>query len=153
MPPIDAVSETRSRVVPGISVTMARSCSSSAVEQAALADIGPAHDGERKPVLHQAAVLEAGGQRADAVQHRVEAAQDFGIGRHADIVLGEIDAGFEQRDQFQQLLLQRRDAARNRAAGLLRGDPRLVERGGFDQVAHGFGLGQIDAAVAGRRAG
>ena len=76
-----------------------------------------------------------------------EAAQDLRGGRHADIVFGEIDAGFEQRDQFQQLLLERRDAARDGAVHLLRGDARLVERGGVDQIAHGFGLRQIDAAV------
>ena len=46
-----------------------------------------------------------------------------------------------------KLLLERRDAARNRAPGLLRGDAGLVERGGFDQVADGFGLRQVDAAV------
>ena len=76
-----------------------------------------------------------------------EAPQDLRRGRHADVVLGEVDARFEQRDQFQQLLLQRCDAARYRAAGLLRRDARLVERRGVDQIAHGFGLRQVDAAV------
>ncbi len=100
-----------------------------------------------KPGLHQPAVLEALGQAANAVVNGLEPAQDLGGRRHADIVFGEIDAGFEQRDQFQQLLLERRDAARDGAVHLLRGDARLIERGGFDQVAHGFGLRQIDAAV------
>ncbi len=100
------------------------------------------------PPRTSAAVLEAGGQRGGRRrQHGLEAAQDLVGGRHADVVFGEIDAGFEQRDQLQQLLLERGDAARNRAARLLRGDARLVERGGFDQVAHGFGLRQVDAAV------
>ena len=48
--------------------------------------------------------------------HGLEAAQDLRGWRHADIVLGEIDAGFEQRDQFEKLLLERRDAARDRSA-------------------------------------
>ena len=45
-----------------------------------------------------------------------EAAQDLLGRRDADIVFGEIDAGFEQRDQFQQLLLNRArcGAIRNR---------------------------------------
>ena len=77
----------------------------------------------------------------------IEAAQDLGGGRDADVVFGEIDAGFEQRDEFQQLRLDGREAARDRALRLLRGDARLVERGGFDQIADGFGLGEIDAAV------
>ena len=77
----------------------------------------------------------------------IETAQDLGGGRDADIVLGEIDAGFEQRDQFEQLRLDGREAARDRALRLLRGDARLVERGGLDEIADGFGLRQIDAAV------
>ena len=124
-----------------------------AIEKAALADVGPAHDGQRQALAHQRAVLEARGQlarrppRTGARRRRISAGR-----RHADIVFGEIDAGFEQRDQFQQLLLQRSDAPRNRAAGLLCGDARLVERGGVDQVADGLGLRQVDAAVAGKRA-
>ncbi len=30
---------------------------------------------------------------------------------------------------------------------LLRGNARLVKRGGIDQIAYGFRLGQVDAAV------
>ena len=80
-------------------------------------------------------------------QDRAEAAQDFVRRGDADVVFGEIDAGFEQRDQFEQLLLERREAARDGAIHLLRGDARLVERGGVDQVADGLGLRQVDAAV------
>ncbi len=84
---------------------------------------------------------------ADALQDRRQAAQNLGGRRHADVVLGEIDAGFEQRDQFQQLFLQRGQPARDGAFHLLRRDARLVESGGVDQIAHGLGLRQIDAAV------
>ena len=38
---------------------------------------------------------------------RVETSQDLGGGSDADIVLGEINAGFEERDKFQQLRLDR----------------------------------------------
>src|ERR1017187_5790913 len=91
MPPMEAVSLTRSRVVPGVSVTMARLHRDAAdggglahqiargagrfrhdgavllqqaVEQAALADIGASHDGQRQPLPHQAAILEAISQLA-----------------------------------------------------------------------------------------
>ena len=40
-----------------------------------------------------------------------------------------------------------REPARDGTLRLLRRDARLVERGGVDQVADGFGLRQIDAAV------
>jgi len=75
------------------------------------------------------------------------AAQKLRGGRDADIVLGEIDAGFQQRDQLEQLLLERRDAARYRSTGLLCGYAGLVKRGGVDQIADSFGPRQIDAAV------
>ena len=45
------------------------------------------------------------------------------------------------------MFLDRRDAAGDGAAGLLGGDAGLVERGGVDEVADGFGLREIDAAV------
>ena len=143
-----AVSETTSRVVPGMSVTMARSCSSRRLNRLLLPTLGRPTMASVSPVVHQRCrmrKLAASSRTLRAIG--VQAAQDLCGGRHADIVFGEIDAGFEQRDQLEQLLLDRGDAARDRAADLLRGHARLVERGGFDQVAHGFGLRQIDAAV------
>ena len=76
-----------------------------------------------------------------------EAAQDFGGGGDADVILGEIDAGFEERDEFEQLRFDRGEAAGDGALRLLGGDARLIERGGFDEVADGFGLREVDAAV------
>src|SRR6185369_8977773 len=66
---------------------------------------------------------------------------------HADIIFGEVDAGLEERDEFQELFFERGDAAGNRAAGLLGGDARLVKSGSVDEVADGFRLGEIEAAV------
>ena len=102
MPPMAAVSETRSRVVPGISVTMARSCSSRRLNRLLLPTLGRPTMASVRPLAHQPAVLEAGGQPADALRDRRQAAQNLRGRRHADVVLGEIDARFEQRDQFQQ---------------------------------------------------
>ena len=117
------------------------------VEQAALADVRPPDDGQRDAGMHQLAVGEARDQRAERRSIRCEPAQDLFGRRDADIVLGEIDAGFEQRDQFQQLLLHGPDPPRNRPFHLLRRDARLIQRGGFDQIADRLGLRQIDAAV------
>ena len=41
-----------------------------AIEQAALADVGPADDGQREPLPHQAAIAEAGGELRRALQDR-----------------------------------------------------------------------------------
>ena len=142
-----AASETRSRVVPGMSVTMARSCSSSRLNRLLLPTLGRPTMASVSPARTSPPNAKLAARRATPSATGSQPPQNLRRGRHADIVLGEIDARFEQGDQFQQLLLQRRDAARNRAAGLLRGDARLVERGGIDQVAHGFGLRQVDAAV------
>jgi hypothetical protein len=42
--------------------------------------------------------LEAVGQVNDAIENGMDAAQDFRGGSDADVVFGEIDAGFEERD-------------------------------------------------------
>lgn len=44
-------------------------------------------------------------------------------------------------------MLQRGEAARDGTLRLLGSDFRLIERGGVDQFADGFGLGKIDAAI------
>jgi len=46
-------SVTVSRVVPGVAVTMARSLSTSPIEERTLAGVGTAHDGERETVVKQ----------------------------------------------------------------------------------------------------
>ena len=87
-----------------------------AVEEAALADVRTADDGEREAVRapgRRTGSWRPGGRRRRRIgarRRRISSAR-----RDADVVLGEVDAGFEQRDQFEQLLLERRDAARDRA--------------------------------------
>ena len=147
MPSSEAVSETRSRVVPGMSVTMARSCSSSRLNRLLLPTFGRPTIASVKPFVHQLAVGEACGEAVEPSWIGASRRRISVVGRDVDVVFGEVDAGFEQRDQLEQLLLERRDPPRNGALHLLRGDARLVERGGVDQVADSFGLRQIDAAV------
>ena len=77
-----------------------------AVEKAALADVRAPHDGQRQPAAHQSAVLETGGQLRDAFANGRQAAQNLRGRRDADIVFGEVDAGFEQGDQLHQLFFQ-----------------------------------------------
>ena len=71
----------------------------------------------------------------------------WSVGSDGDVVFGEIDAGFEQRDQLNQLLLDGLQATGKRAFELLGRDSRLVERLRLDQVADGLGLGEVEAAV------
>ncbi len=82
-----------------------------AIEEAALADVGPAYDGQRDAGVDQPAVVESRNQSGERPFYRIDAAQDFLRRGDADVVLGKIDSGFEQRDQFQQLFFDRLDAA------------------------------------------
>ena len=75
-----------------------------------------------------------------------DAAGDLGLRRHVHVVFGEVDAGFEQRDQLDQRLLDGRDATAERAAHLAGGLARLRECLRIDQVAHRFSLGEVEPA-------
>jgi hypothetical protein len=79
--------------------------------------------------------------------NRPQAPQNLRSGRNGDVVLREIDPRLQQRDQVQQLRLQRSDPPRDAATGLLGGDSRLVDRGRVDQVADCLRLRQIDPPV------
>ncbi len=69
------------------------------------------------------------------------------VGNDRDVVFGEVDAGFHDGDQVNQFLLDGLQPLRQRAFELARRDLRLVERLRIDEVAHGFGLGEVDASV------
>ncbi len=64
-------------------------------EEAAIAGVGTADDGELKAGADKIAVNEAAGQRAGLIDDRIEAAQNFGERRDADVVFGKVDACFE----------------------------------------------------------
>jgi len=147
MPPIDAVSLIVSRRGARDLGNDGAVLLQQSIEEAALAHVGPSDDRQHQPLLHQATVAEARDQLIDARLDGCEAARDLIGRRYCDIVLGEIDAGLQQQNQLQELLFDRSDAARYAASGLLHRDPRLEERGGFDQVAHGLRLRQVEPAV------
>jgi hypothetical protein len=144
---MEAVSETRSRVVPGALSTMARSCSSRRLKRLLLPTLGrptmaSVRPARTSPPYWKLAASRLTPSRTGARRRRISPAVATPTSSSAKSMPASSRAISSSR-----LLLERRDAARNRAARLLRGDARLVERGGFDQVADGFGLGQIDAAV------
>ena len=85
--------------------------------------------------------------------HGRDVIENRGIGHHRHIVFREIDSGFEHRDQFHQLLLDRLQPPRQRALQLLRRHFRLIQSLRVDQIAHRLGLRQIDASVEKRAHG
>jgi photosystem II stability/assembly factor-like uncharacterized protein len=76
---------------------------------AALADIGLSHNCEGEAFAHEAAVAEATHQSPGLRDQRFHAPQNLRCWGDADVVLGEVDAGFEERDQFEKLRLDRRN--------------------------------------------
>ena len=97
--------------------------------------------------MHDLAVSESSGKLLERLAHGENAFEDCRAGQDRDVVFGEVDAGFEHNDQLDQLLFDWLQTSGESALELLGGDLRLVERLGVDQVADGFGLGKIDAAV------
>ena len=77
MPPMAAVSDTRSRVVPGMSVTMARSCSSRRLNRLLLPTLGRPTMASVRPCVHQAAVLEARGELPRAARGSARGGAEF----------------------------------------------------------------------------
>ena len=96
--------------------------------------------------MNDAAARERGFERSERRGQRVDAARDFGLGRHVHIVFGKVDAGFEQGDELNQRLLDGSDAAAERATHLAGGQARLGEGLRLDQVAHRLGLGEVEPA-------
>ena len=118
-----------------------------AIEQARLADVGAADDGEGQALVDNFPVGERAGEFFERRADCADVFEDLFAGEHGDIVFGKINSGFEKRNQLHQLLFDRLQAAGERAFELLGGDLRLIERLRIDQVADGFGLGEVDASV------
>ena len=76
-----------------------------------------------------------------------DARQNLLAGHDGDVIFGEIHAGFEQGDELYQLLLDWLYAVGQCAFKLLRRNFGLEQGLRINQIADGFGLGEIDAAV------
>ena len=117
-----------------------------AIEERAFAGVGAADDGEGEAVVHDAAAGKGGFERGERRGELGDAPGDFLLRRDVEVVFGEVDAGFKQGDQFDERLLDGRDAAAERAAHLAGGLARLGEGLRFDEVADGFSLREVEAA-------
>ena len=78
--------------------------------------------------MHDLAVSERGGQLLERLADGGDAFENSWIGQDRNVVFGEIDAGFEHRDQLDQLLFDWLQTPGESAFELLGGDLRLVER-------------------------
>src|SRR5579872_2111874 len=117
------------------------------VEQARLSNIRPADDGEGQPLMNDFAVGKRGGELFEGLADRVDAFENCRIRQDRNIVFREVDARFEQRNQFDQLLFDWLQALRKRSFKLLCCHLCLIQRLRFDQITNRLRLRQIDAAV------
>ncbi len=97
--------------------------------------------------MHDLTVDEGDGKLFERSVDGGDVFEDGWAGQHRDVVFSEVDAGLEHSDQLDQPLFDWLQAPRQSAFELLGGDLRLVERLRVDQIADGFRLGEIDAAV------
>jgi hypothetical protein len=144
---METTASSASRVVPGISVTMARSAEQR-VEERRLAGVGAAgEDGER--ALAQQLALPARWRAARRCAHLTStAAAADALRRYGRLVLlGEVDGVREQRLAGDQRLAQRLDAAGEAALHLVDGGAVQRARTAVDQVEHGLRLQQVQLAV------
>src|SRR5579884_894948 len=122
MPPMDTRSVTRSRVVPGMAVTMARSRSTSRLKSDDLPTLGRPTMANASP---ECTICPCSNDRPSACIHAVE---NFNIWSDIYIVLGKINACFQNGDQLHQLLLDGANTARKGAIQLLCRYAGLVQR-------------------------
>src|SRR5450755_3864011 len=85
------------------------------IKQAGFADVGTAHDGQGQALMNDLAVTETGGELQKRSSNLRNAIADGGIRSDGNIVFGEVDSGFEQRDQFDELALDGFEAIGERA--------------------------------------
>mmetsp|Transcript_32493 Transcript_32493/g.76308 ORF Transcript_32493/g.76308 Transcript_32493/m.76308 type:complete len:400 (-) Transcript_32493:129-1328(-) len=117
------------------------------IEQRALADVGLAGEHHLQAVAQQGALAGAGLDGAQLRRQAVEPSEGIGLLEEVDFFLGEVERGFHQHAQLDELVAQHADLLAQRAAE----GPARAAGGGFsagvDQVGHGLGLGQVELAV------
>ncbi len=146
MPPSETVSVTRSRVVPGIAVTMARSRSTNRLNSEDLPTLGRPTIASVSPAVHNPSPLKRAFQHFERNPNYLDSTCQISDVRHdIHIVFGKIDPGLKHRNQLNQLLFRRLNPPRQRAAHLSGGHARLVQRLRLDQVPHRFGLREVNS--------
>ena len=142
-----------SRVVPGISVTSARSVPRSALKSDDLPAFGRPASTSRAPCRMRSAEGAVARRRRDPGPGGLHGRRDP-IGRHGAVVLtGEVDLVAQERLQLDQRFPQFGDPLRQPTVQPAEGGPRLGRRRGVDQLAHRLRLDQVQLAVQHRAAG
>jgi hypothetical protein len=118
-----------------------------AIEQAGFAHVGSADDGHEDAGMHGAAELKTGQESVNFSLQAVQGGDQVRGIDHSDIVVGEIDAGFEPCDDFGGAVMQGAERVGDRSGHLTSGGAGLKKCVGVDEVAYGFGLGEVEASI------
>ena len=147
-PSMRTTSRNRSRVVPAISVTIARSLPASAFNSELLPAFGGPTITACSPSRSFCPRCAATPSCAIVARSAARRARSCGIAQRVQRFVGEIDQRFHLDAHCEQLRGERIDASRELAVQRATCGARRLFAAGGDQVGDGFGLGQVELAVA-----
>src|SRR5438309_1585024 len=117
------------------------------IEQTRFPDIRTTNDGESQSFMNDFSVSKRLSEFVERIANRRNVLKNLICGEYRNVVFGEVDSGFEQGNQLNQLLLDWLQAARECAFKLLSGNFGLIKGLRLDQIADSLGLREIDAAI------
>ncbi len=146
-PSMSITSVTRSRVVPGMSVTIARPAPARRLKRLDFPELG-------RPMIATCAPSRTSRPRPASASSVSICCATVSISSAADPAStkwypssGKSSDASRRADQLEQRRVDFANPARQRAFELIERGPRLERRHRFDQIVHRLGLHQIDAAV------
>ena len=144
---MSAVSVTRSRVVPGIGVTIARPARSSALNRLDLPTFGLPPIATRAPSRISRPRLASQSSVAELALDRSQRRARFACLDEVIALVRKIERRLELRGQIEQLGVDLGDALGQRAFELIERRARLQRRDRVDEIGDRLGLHEIDPAV------
>src|SRR5208282_6271919 len=111
------------------------------------ADVGPSDDGGANAPAQYPSFIGCAQQFVGESDAGLQAADQFFAGVRSDVFVREINMGFDVGQSFHQIVPQKIDALGKFAGQLFVGGGEGQFGAGMDQIGHGFGLGQINAAI------
>lgn len=123
------------------------------VEEGGFADVRCADDGYGDAVLDGLTGLKAVGQTHDFGVNLAGEVDEAGAVGKLDVFFAEVEFEFEERGEFEELVVEGGELLADAAFHLLHGKAMGGGGLGGDEIGDGFGLGEVEAAVGEGAAG